>query len=126
MILFYFFQEKSASELVDLLVQNSSTFETKTEFSQEKYIKKKKKKYVTEVFFLSPTLQNIVETIFEKDPKKISYLRSDTISQILTFGNIRAGSRVLIVENVGGLIVGACLSRMGGYGVILNGYDQPK
>ena len=34
----------TGSELVDKLVENSASFSTKTEYSQEKYIKKKKEK----------------------------------------------------------------------------------
>ena len=33
-------------EIIQQLIDNSSTFRDKTEFSQQKYIKKKKKKYV--------------------------------------------------------------------------------
>lgn len=35
----------SSSQILDHLVQNSKTFATKTEFSQEKFLKKKEKKY---------------------------------------------------------------------------------
>lgn len=32
-------------EIIDRLIENSASFKQKTEFSQEKYIKKKKEKY---------------------------------------------------------------------------------
>lgn len=51
------FKEKgmSGKDVIKALVGNSSTFHTKTDFSKEKYLKKKSKKYV----FLSrlPTLK---------------------------------------------------------------------
>jgi tRNA (adenine-N(1)-)-methyltransferase non-catalytic subunit len=38
-------KQKSGKELVDALVQNSKSFENKTQFSQQKYLNRKKKKY---------------------------------------------------------------------------------
>ncbi len=37
-------------EIVQQLIDNSTTFKDKTEFAQEKYIKKKKKKSVQTIF----------------------------------------------------------------------------
>lgn len=36
----------SSKEIVDHLIENSSTFAKKTDYSKEKYIKKKAKKFV--------------------------------------------------------------------------------
>jgi tRNA (adenine-N(1)-)-methyltransferase non-catalytic subunit len=36
----------SGNDIIDKLIENSASFNTKTEFSQEKYIKKKKDKWV--------------------------------------------------------------------------------
>jgi len=47
---------KTSEELVDILAKSSKTFESKTQYSQEKFLKKKKKKYSNEVSFLKPTL----------------------------------------------------------------------
>ena len=33
-------------EIIDKLIENSASFSSKTEYSQEKYIKKKKEKYI--------------------------------------------------------------------------------
>ncbi len=41
----------SGHDIIDRLIENSASFNTKTEFSQEKYIKKKKDKYET-LFFV--------------------------------------------------------------------------
>ncbi len=37
--------DMTGAELVDKLIENSASFSSKTEYSQEKYIKKKKEKY---------------------------------------------------------------------------------
>lgn len=43
-----------------------------------------------------------------------SHLRYDTLSQMLTLGNIHAGSKVLVFETCAGLVLGAVMERMGG------------
>ena len=43
-----------------------------------------------------------------------SHLRHDTLAQMLTLGNIHAGSKVLVFETCSGLVLGAVMERMGG------------
>lgn len=43
-----------------------------------------------------------------------SHLRYDTLAQMLTLGNIHAGSKVLVFETCAGLVLGAIMERMGG------------
>lgn len=48
------------------------------------------------------------------DLEKIREMRSDTLAQILTFANVRSGSRILCVDECGGVLVHAILERTGG------------
>ena len=41
-------------------------------------------------------------------------LREDTFAQLLSFANVRAGGRYLVVDDCAGLVVGGVLERMGG------------
>jgi hypothetical protein len=50
-------------------------------------------------------------------------LRLDTLSQLLTFGNVHAGGRFLVVDDTQGMLVSAVLDRMGGYGQVLAIHD---
>ena len=43
-----------------------------------------------------------------------SDLRLDSLSQILTLSNARAGCRMIVVESCQGMVAGALLERMGG------------
>ena len=43
-----------------------------------------------------------------------SYLRIDTLAQMLTQANVRSGSKVLLFENCSGLVLGALMERLGG------------
>jgi hypothetical protein len=47
-------------------------------------------------------------------PPSTSHLRYDTLAQMLTLGNIHAGSKVLVFETCAGLVLGAVMERMGG------------
>lgn len=44
----------------------------------------------------------------------ISHLRGDSLGQILTYGNVRSGITVGVVDSCQGLVMGAVLERMGG------------
>uniref|UniRef100_A0A8C5T401 tRNA (adenine(58)-N(1))-methyltransferase non-catalytic subunit TRM6 n=1 Tax=Malurus cyaneus samueli TaxID=2593467 RepID=A0A8C5T401_9PASS len=50
------------------------------------------------------------------------HLRYDTLAQMLTLGNIHAGSKMIVMETCSGLVLGAVMERMGGYGSIIQMY----
>jgi len=108
------------SEIVAALISNSATFHTKTQFSQDKYIRKKQQKYQLRCRMVRPDAGNICKTYFLKDARKIMNLREDTLAQILSYGNIYAGCQVLVMEDCMGILTGALAQRMGGYGTILS------
>ncbi|XP_054900253.1 tRNA (adenine(58)-N(1))-methyltransferase non-catalytic subunit TRM6 isoform X2 [Poeciliopsis prolifica] len=109
-------------EIIQQLIDNSSTFNNKTEYAQDKYIKKKKKKYENTVTVLKPTCRVIAMMYHGREPGKICHLRYDTLAQMLTLGNIHAGSKVLVFETCAGLVLGAIMERMGGYGSVIQMY----
>ena len=43
-----------------------------------------------------------------------SYMRMDSLSQILSLSNVKANGRFMVMESCVGLLAGACLERMGG------------
>ncbi|KAM8946240.1 tRNA (adenine(58)-N(1))-methyltransferase non-catalytic subunit TRM6 [Pelodytes ibericus] len=109
-------------EIVQQLIENSTTFRDKTEFAQEKYIKKKKKKYEAVITILRPSTRILSMMYYAREPGKICQLRYDTLAQMLTLGNIHAGSKVLVMETCAGLVLGAVMERMGGYGSVIQMY----
>ena len=54
-----------------------------------------------------------------KGPQKISNLRMDTLSQLLTTANIQSGRKYLVVEDVFGLVVSGIMERMSGFGEVV-------
>ncbi|KAK9080686.1 hypothetical protein SSX86_000444 [Deinandra increscens subsp. villosa] len=120
-------QGASGNEIVEALIANSATFENKTSFSQEKYRLKKQKKYDPKVILRRPFARSICDTYFKKYPARIGFLRVDTLSLLLSFGNVMAQSDVLVVDMIGGLLTGAVAERLGGTGYVCNTYlgDSP-
>ncbi|XP_034966017.2 tRNA (adenine(58)-N(1))-methyltransferase non-catalytic subunit TRM6 [Zootoca vivipara] len=109
-------------EIVQQLIENSTTFRDKTEFAQHKYIKKKKKKYEAVITIVKPSTRILSTMYYGREPGKINYLRYDTLAQMLTWGNVRAGNKMIVMETCAGLVLGAIMERMGGYGSIIQMY----
>ncbi|NXR15824.1 TRM6 methyltransferase, partial [Semnornis frantzii] len=109
-------------EIVQQLIENSTTFRDKTEFAQDKYIKKKKKKYEAVITIVKPSTRILSTMYYAREPGKINHLRYDTLAQMLTLGNIRAGNKMIVMETCAGLVLGAVMERMGGYGTIIQMY----
>jgi tRNA (adenine-N(1)-)-methyltransferase non-catalytic subunit len=116
---------KHGKEIIDALTNNSATFQTKSEFAQEKYKKRKAKKYVQLACAKRPTTASICDTLFNKQPSKIGYLRPDALGILLHMANVGPGSKILVLENCGGMITGAVAERMGGYGTVCATYLEP-
>ncbi|XP_029984327.1 tRNA (adenine(58)-N(1))-methyltransferase non-catalytic subunit TRM6 [Sphaeramia orbicularis] len=115
-------QGLKGQEIIKQLIENSSTFRDKTEYAQDKYIKKKKKKYENSVTILKPSCRILAMMYHGREPGKICHLRYDTLAQMLTLANIHAGSKVLVFETCAGLVLGSVMERMGGYGSVIQMY----
>lgn len=100
-----------SKEMLQHLVKNSKTFKEKTDFSQEKYLKRKEKKYFEYIQVQRPTLRLLADIFYRQDPEKILGLRKDTLSQILTSANISNSGNYLIYDSgTNGLLVAAVLN----------------
>ncbi|XP_038662182.1 tRNA (adenine(58)-N(1))-methyltransferase non-catalytic subunit TRM6 isoform X1 [Scyliorhinus canicula] len=115
-------QGLKGQDIVQHLIENSTTFRDKTGFAQEKYIKKKKKKYEAFITILKPTTRIMAMMYHSREPGKICYLRYDTLAQMLTLGNIHAGSKVIVAETCAGLVLAAVMERLGGFGSVVHLY----
>ncbi|KAL0895827.1 hypothetical protein ABMA27_011858 [Loxostege sticticalis] len=103
-----------ASDIVETLITNSNTFHRKTEFSQDKYLRKKEKKYFEFITILRPNLRIITEVMYKLDPGKIQGIRIDTLSQIVTLANIYSeGNYLLYDSGSNGLVAASIMSAIG-------------
>ncbi|XP_061668932.1 tRNA (adenine(58)-N(1))-methyltransferase non-catalytic subunit TRM6 isoform X2 [Syngnathoides biaculeatus] len=115
-------QGLKGQEIIQQLIDNSSSFKNKTEYAQDKYIKKKKKKYENTVTILRPTSRILALMYHGREPGKICHLRFDTLALMLNLANIHAGSKVLVFETCAGLVLGSIMERMGGFGSVIQMY----
>jgi tRNA (adenine-N(1)-)-methyltransferase non-catalytic subunit len=105
------------------LIENSATFDQKTDFSKAKYIARKQMKHQPRCRMVRCTTATVCEAVYLKDPRKVMNMREDTLGQILSHSNVGAGCRALILETCLGVVTGAVAQRMGGYGKIFSIYS---
>jgi len=114
-------EEMSGNKIIDYLIENSASFNQKTEYSQEKYIKKKEDKYLPIYQVLRPTIRNLCQYHTQGfNKKKMLNMRIDTLSQMLTYSNLAAFRNVMVLESCKGLLLAAVVERVAGRGTIIN------
>lgn len=116
----------SGKDIVNALIANSTTFQNKTAYSQEKYKRKKQKKYAPSFVLRRPSSRRICEAYFIKSPQKIGFLRMDTMGLMMSLANVSAYAEVLVMDMVGGLLTAAATERTGGCGSVCSVYCTEK
>ncbi|KAF8713644.1 Gcd10p protein, partial [Rhizoctonia solani] len=116
------------TEIIKRQIEAHTTYELKNEYSKEKYKKRKEAKYSKSFTVIEPTLFNICEYHFSRDASKIRDLRPHTLGQLLNSANVRPGARILVADDVSGLLVAAVLERLGGSGrcLVITDVDGPS
>jgi hypothetical protein len=83
---------------------NNAAFQSKTKFSQEKYLRKKHQKYSKEITMMKPCLKDFCDA-------GMVPVRADMLGSILRFSGVRAGSVVGIVDDGVGIVTTGLLQR---------------
>ncbi|KAF8665349.1 hypothetical protein AX16_000368 [Volvariella volvacea WC 439] len=113
-----------ASDIIRKQIEQHANYSLKTEYSKEKYKKRKEVKYSKTFTTVEPTLFNVCEYWFAKDQNRIRDIRIDTLSQMLNLANIQPGGRYIAVDGASGLVVAGILERMGGQGKLITICDS--
>ncbi|XP_076256643.1 tRNA methyltransferase 6 non-catalytic subunit [Rhynchophorus ferrugineus] len=104
----------NSNAIVEKLINNSKTFNMKTEYSQEKYIKKKEKKYFEYIQIRKPTIRLLTNMFYRQDPTKTLGIRIDDLSQILAYANVHSeGNHLLYDSGSSGLMSAAIMNCIG-------------
>ncbi|KAH9849238.1 Gcd10p-domain-containing protein [Lenzites betulinus] len=116
-----------ASEIIQKQIEQHVNYSLKTEYSKEKYKKRKEMKYSKSFTVIEPTLFNVCEYWFNKDQNRLRDIRPDSLAQIVNLANIRPGGRYIAVDDASGVVVSAILDRLGGQGrlVTICDIDSP-
>lgn len=119
--------ERDSREVIQKVLENNSNIDKKTVFSRAKLHKRKESKYARLFTPHEPTARALAEYYFQLKPTTTRSMRYDTLAQMLTLGNVGPGWRGIVVDECGGLLLGAVLERMGGEGEVLAIHpgDQP-
>ncbi|KFB46574.1 AGAP009904-PA-like protein [Anopheles sinensis] len=105
---------ESSSEVIGKLVENSKSFATKTEYSQEKYLKRKEKKYFEYITIRRPSIRVLCDIYWRLDPEKVLGVRFDTLSQIVSYSGVcSVGNYLLYESGTNGLLPAAMLNSIG-------------
>ncbi|CAJ0578278.1 unnamed protein product, partial [Mesorhabditis spiculigera] len=110
----------SSTDLVNKLIEGSSTFQNRTEHAKGKYIEKKRKKHSDRILVLRPTVRLLCESYYKKDPERVANLRWDQLGHVLQLAGIHAGKRVALFDQVCGIGTTAILERLGGRGSLVH------
>ncbi|KAH0838075.1 Gcd10p-domain-containing protein [Lanmaoa asiatica] len=78
-----------ASEIIKAQIEQHANYSLKTEYSKDKYRKRKEAKYLKSFETIEPTVYNICEYWFRKDQNRIRDIRPDSLSQMLNLANDR-------------------------------------
>lgn len=104
----------SSTEIVSQIVENSKTFSSKTEYSQEKYLKKKEKKYFEYVQIKRPNIRLIADIMYRQSADKIYGLRMDSLSQLVSYSGVcGVGTYLLYESGTNGLLPATLLNSIG-------------
>lgn len=112
----------SSQEILQEIINNSKSFNQKTEFAQQKYLKKKSKKYSDFVQVLKPNIR-LLATVLLRGSAASPYmgLRMETLSQFTTSLTFQPDGKYIIYENnCFGLIIASLLNLLSDRGKLIN------
>ncbi|KAI9570312.1 Gcd10p-domain-containing protein [Boletus coccyginus] len=88
-----------ASEIIKAQIEQHANYSLKTEYSKDKYRKRKEAKYSKSFETIEPTMYNICEYWFRKDQNRIRDIRPDSLSQIMNLADVHPGEGRIISIN---------------------------
>ncbi|KAF9785778.1 Gcd10p-domain-containing protein [Thelephora terrestris] len=111
-----------SSDIIQKQIEQHANFALKTEYSKEKYKKRKEAKYSFSKTFstIEPTLFNVCEYWYTKDQNRLRDIRADALTQMLNLASVRPGGRYIVVDGASGALVAGVLDRLGGLGRVVD------
>ncbi|KTW30565.1 tRNA 1-methyladenosine methyltransferase subunit GCD10 [Pneumocystis jirovecii RU7] len=109
----------SSHDIINKIISSHKTYDQKTAYAKDKYIRKKIQKYQKGFTVIFPTIWEISEHILMKNFMKIMDLRAEIIAYILNLGNVQPNGRYIVVDETSGLLVAAILERMNRTGQVI-------
>lgn len=114
---------ESTINIIKQLIQNSTTHNDKTEFSQEKYINNKLIKHMRLFTIYKPNIRYLAETYYAREPRKINYIRPDGLALLTNHVYNNHNQTTLCIDHYNGLVLTDIAVKHAGHGTIINVYD---
>lgn len=102
-------KELRPDAIITGLVENNEQFNKRSEYSKQKYLKKKERKYMFKIHAEPATLENVHQYYFKQEYRSIAAIRWDMLALFLLYASPLG--RVLLAEQTRGILLGAVLSR---------------
>lgn len=102
-------KELRPDEIITGLVENNEQFNKRSEYSKQKYLKKKERKYMFKIHAEPATLENVHQYYFKQEYRSIGAIRWDMLALFLLYASPL--NRVLLAEQTRGILLGSVLSR---------------
>ena len=114
-------------EIIQKQIEGNKSYEMRTVYSQTKIMKRKESKHLKYFTPLTPDMFHVALYNFDRNPDKIRNMRADSLAQCLSFSHVQPGGKYLVIDGIGGLLVGAVLERLGGFGSVhlIHDSDSP-
>ncbi|KAF8466509.1 Gcd10p-domain-containing protein [Gautieria morchelliformis] len=114
-------------DIIKAQIEQHANYALKTEYSKDKYRKRKEAKFSKTFTTLEATLFHVSDYWFTKDPSRVQDIRADALAQMLSLANIHPDGRYIVVDDGGGIVVAGILERLGGKGRLLaiNNSESP-
>lgn len=116
-------QGLTGQDLINKVKSSHTSFRNKTLFSQEKYVKRKQQKFLQRFTPEPITSNELIDIYLDKDPAKVQGMSVESLGLIMNQANIRPGGTYLVVDDLCGVVVAACIERMDGRGQIVVAHD---
>lgn len=117
-------QGLTGDALINRITGAHRDFEKKTEFSKDKYVKRKKAKYMHSFAPLPMSCDALLEMYTDKDPARVLGLDLATLAHMLALANVRPGGHYLVMDETPSVLVAAVLERLGGSGSVTIAHEN--
>ncbi len=102
-------RELQPSEIISGLVENNEQFSKRTEYSKQKYLRKKERKYLFRIHAQPVTLDSLHHYYFAHEHRAVGSIRWEMLGLFLLYA--APFHRVLLAEQTKGIILAATLAR---------------
>lgn len=109
----------SGEQIIETLIGGSETWKLKTDFSREKWLRRKEQKYLPWVRVLKPVAASVAAAYFSRVcASRQLLIRPDTVAQLISRADARQGDRIVVLDGTPGVVLGSLIERVAPLGTL--------